>query len=126
MPRISGIQVPLFKLFSCTAAILAATIALGADVRESTPDNSIDWSKARQFWSFQLPVAQSRPQVRQADWPRQSLDYFILARLEQRVVSPSLQADRHVLVRRVTFDLTGLPPTPREVEAFVSDGREDA
>ena len=106
--------------------ILSIQVVGFADGTPNTPENSIDWSKARQFWPFQLPVAHARPRIRQATWPRQPLDYFVLARLEQKGLSPSAQAERHVLARRVTFDLTGLPPTPDEVEAFVSDTNPDA
>jgi hypothetical protein len=88
-------------------------------------EETIDWAKERAFWSFRAPVAQVRPLVRNKRWPTQPLDYFILARLEQRNLSPSLEADKRTLVRRVTFDLTGLPPMPGEVEAFLKDRRAD-
>ena len=57
----------------------------------------------------------------QAKWPRNDIDRFILARLKQEQLEPSPEADRYALIRRVTYDLTGLPPTPAEVEAFVND-----
>ncbi len=80
----------------------------------------IDWAKAREFWSFQPPKAQPRPTVKNRSWPRQPLDFFVLAKMEQKKLQPSSEADRRALVRRVTFDLTGLPPTPEEVDAFLA------
>ncbi|GIW96173.1 MAG: hypothetical protein KatS3mg110_4214 [Pirellulaceae bacterium] len=79
-----------------------------------------------QHWAFVPPVRPALPQVRHADWPRNAIDYFVLARLEAGGLRPSPEADRYTLVRRVTLDLTGLPPTWEEVEAFVQDTRPDA
>ncbi len=85
-----------------------------------------DWAKERQFWSFQPPRAYARPAVRNQRWPAQPLDYFVLAKLEAERLQPSPEADRRTLIRRVTLDLTGLPPTPEEVERFVTDRSGDA
>ncbi|HEX8520624.1 MAG TPA: DUF1553 domain-containing protein [Tepidisphaeraceae bacterium] len=72
-------------------------------------------------WSLVKPVAPRVPQVQQKDWPQNPIDNFILAKLEQENVKPSAEADRVTLIRRVTLDLTGLPPTPAEVDAFLAD-----
>ncbi|KAF0173523.1 MAG: hypothetical protein FD161_3817 [Limisphaerales bacterium] len=88
--------------------------------------DTIDWNKERQFWSFKPPQAQARPLVKNAKWARQPVDYFILARLELKKLSPSAEAERRTLIRRLTLDLTGLPPTPEGVAAFVADKRADA
>src|SRR5262245_21895082 len=69
------------------------------------------------FWSFQPVRAINRPSVRAKHWAQSPIDEFILAGLEERGLSPSPAADRRTLLRRVTFDLTGLPPTPEEVDA---------
>src|SRR5262249_45320478 len=61
------------------------------------------------------------PPVQNATWPQTSIDRFILAGLEARGLTPSAPADRRTLIRRATFDLTGLPPTPEEVAAFKAD-----
>ncbi len=82
--------------------------------------------EARQFWSFQPLKRQPRPVVQNAKWSQRPIDAFLLAALEQRKLAPSAPADRRVLIRRASFDLTGLPPTPEEVDAFVQDTRPDA
>jgi hypothetical protein len=86
----------------------------------------IDVSEGKRFWAFQPPQAHATPVVRNAAWPQTKIDAFILARLEQAGLEPSAPADRRTLIRRVTFDLTGLPPTPDDVEAFVNDTSPDA
>src|SRR4051812_44632658 len=67
--------------------------------------------EAAQWWSFQPPGAQSVPAVRGKDWATSPIDHFVLARLEEKGLSPAPIADKRTLVRRATFDLTGLPPT---------------
>ncbi|HEX4146778.1 MAG TPA: PSD1 and planctomycete cytochrome C domain-containing protein [Pirellulales bacterium] len=80
----------------------------------------------RQFWSFQPVVSYSPPPVRGADWPLSDIDRFILAGLEARQLAPNPPADKRTLLRRVTFDLTGLPPTPAEIDSFVTDDSPEA
>ena len=70
------------------------------------------------------PVAP--PAVKRSDWPRNDVDRFVLARLEARGLSPAPEADRRTLIRRLSFDLIGLPPEPEEVERFVADPAPDA
>jgi Protein of unknown function (DUF1553)/Protein of unknown function (DUF1549) len=77
--------------------------------------------KQSPHWSFQPVVRPVAPAVKSAGWPRNAIDDFILARLESSGLTPSPQADRHTLIRRLKFDLLGLPPTPEEVAAFVRD-----
>lgn len=72
-------------------------------------------------WSFVPPVRPNRPAVRNAQWPHNAIDAFVLARLEAEGLAPAPEADKPTLLRRVTFDLTGLPPTPAEVDAFLAD-----
>src|SRR5437867_266929 len=107
-------------------ASLAMTALSAAEPNQPEIAEGIDWNKEREFWSFRPPTAQARPVVKNKRWPSQRLDYFVLARLEQANLSPSPEADQRTLVRRVTFDLTGLPPTPEEVQAFLKDKRPDA
>ena len=72
-------------------------------------------------WAFIKPVRPAVPGVRNKSWPRMEIDAFILARLEKEGLKPSPEASRETLIRRVALDLTGLPPTPQEVDAFVAD-----
>jgi cytochrome c553 len=81
----------------------------------------IDWNKARQFWAFQPPVKSPLPKVKDVAWPMREIDHFILAELEKRQLKPVGPATRRELLRRATFGLTGLPPTPEELDAFAKD-----
>jgi mono/diheme cytochrome c family protein/cytochrome c553 len=80
----------------------------------------------RQFWSFQPIGDPMPPTVKQTDWPRKTLDRFVLARLEAEKLRPVGESDRRTFIRRATFDLLGLPPTAEEIDAFVADKRPDA
>lgn len=80
----------------------------------------------QQHWAFVPPRRPEVPAVKQADWPRNELDRFILARLEEEQLSLTAEASKTTLLRRVTLDLTGLPPTPEEADAFLADQRPGA
>lgn len=80
----------------------------------------------RGHWAYEPVVRPPLPSVQRASWPRNPIDFFILARLEAEGLEPSPEADRARLIRRVTLDLTGLPPTPAEVAAFEQDSAPDA
>ncbi len=108
------------------AGLLALPLLALADSSQTGDDDEIDWAKAREFWSFRAPFPPVRPAVRNKRWPAQPLDYFVLARLEKKALAPSPEADRRTLIRRATFDLIGLPPTPAEVNSFLRDKRADA
>ncbi len=77
-------------------------------------------------WAYQPPRRLPPPRVARADWPRNPIDAFVLARLEKEHIAPAPEADRATLIRRVSLDLLGLPPTPEEVDAFVADAQPDA
>jgi Protein of unknown function (DUF1553)/Protein of unknown function (DUF1549)/Planctomycete cytochrome C len=77
-------------------------------------------------WSLIAPKQAALPTVKQADWPKNALDHFVLAKLEARALKPSPAADKYTLVRRVYLDLIGLPPTPAEADAFVNDKQANA
>src|SRR5205809_1858886 len=77
-------------------------------------------------WAFVPPKPQPLPAIKRANWARQPLDQFILARLERESLEPSLEADKASLLRRVSFDLTGLPPTSDEQAAFLADSSPNA
>jgi hypothetical protein len=74
-----------------------------------------------EHWAWAAPRRADPPAVSRPDWPRNAIDWFVLARLDQEELSPSVEAEGHALLRRVTMDLTGLPPTPEEVREFVED-----
>lgn len=84
-----------------------------------------DWIKEgatyQQHWSFEPVGDVKAPAVDNSKWPRNAVDHFVLARLQKAKLSPSPEASREHLIRRLCFDLTGLPPTPEEVDAFVND-----
>jgi len=80
----------------------------------------------RKFWSFQKLAPPAVPSVRQADRVRNSIDAFLLSKLESRGLAFSPDADKATLARRLYFDLIGLPPTPQEMDIFLSDTRSDA
>jgi Protein of unknown function (DUF1553)/Protein of unknown function (DUF1549)/Planctomycete cytochrome C len=82
--------------------------------------------KDRQFWAFQPTTQPALPAIQDCSWPQSSIDYFVLTKLEANGLHPVERADRRTLLRRVTFDLIGLPPTEEEIDAFLKDDRPDA
>ncbi len=83
-------------------------------------------AKWQTHWAYDPPVRPELPAVSDAKWPRNPVDYFVLARLDKEGLKPSPETSKATLLRRVTLDLTGLPPTPTEVESFLSDNSPDA
>ena len=81
------------------------------------------WGQHRYFVP---PQRSSRSVVKNKNWPRSEIDYFVLDQLEREVLSPSPEAGRTTLIRRMTLDLTGLTPTPAEVDAFLNDHSPNA
>jgi cytochrome c553/mono/diheme cytochrome c family protein len=88
--------------------------------------SSIDFEKAAKHWAFQPITEPALPTVKHADWPASPIDYFTLARMEQLKLQPVEKAGKRELVRRATFDLTGLPPSPEDIAAFLADDSSDA
>ena len=122
--RYDGYEMPpKKKLPASEIALLEKWVAMGApDPRESKAP-SVDPAK---LWALQPITKPAVPTVQDTDWPRDDLDAFILARLEEEGLSPASDADRYTLLRRVTFDLTGLPPTPDEIKTFITDRSDRA
>lgn len=124
---------PDSKLPESEIAILARWVELGApwppesinDRADASEAFSIDDRKAR-HWAWSPIADPGVPQVRDEDWARDPIDNFVLAELEARGLQPTTRADRHRWLRRVTFDLTGLPPTLDEMEAFLADDSPQA
>jgi hypothetical protein len=121
------------KLPAAEIAVLERWIAAGAAAPAGDPVHArseakrgIDIAAGRNHWAFQPVVAATPPAVRDTSWPRDDVDRFLLARLEQEGLRPADDADRHLWLRRVSFDLTGLPPTPAEIAAYIADGSASA
>jgi Protein of unknown function (DUF1553)/Protein of unknown function (DUF1549)/Planctomycete cytochrome C len=95
-------------------------------------DQGAEWPETvavtpvKKHWAFVAPIRPALPSVANAKWAAGPIDRFILARLEKEGIAPSAEADRVTLLRRLSLDLTGLPPTPEEVDAFVNDRRPRA
>ena len=111
--RLTAIQVKLLREWIDSGAVWPDALA-GEDMR------------GKNHWAFKAPVRPPLPAVHRANWPRNPLDRFVLARLEKESLKPSPQADRVTLIRRLSLDLIGLPPTLAEVDAFLADKSEQA
>lgn len=122
--RYDGYEMPPQEpLPASEIALLEKWIAIGApDPRESQRP-IID---KETLWALQPITKPAVPRVTDGGWVRDDLDAFVLARLEAQGIGPVLDADRYTLLRRVTLDLTGLPPTPNEITAFMNDHSERA
>ena len=117
------------KLSEAIIADFQKWIEMGApDPRQDalTPDDPYDFKKAREFWSFQPIKKSALPVVNDTDWPRTPLDQFILAKLEERRLRPAPYASKADLIRRVYFDLMGLPPSPNDIQTFLADTSANA
>ena len=98
----------------------------GRTAPPSQPGESRSRRRGKKHWSFQPVRKPEPPPVKDGAWVKNPIDAFILSKLEAQGLAPSRPADRRTLIRRVTFDLIGLPPTPEEVEAFANDPAPDA
>jgi hypothetical protein len=114
-PKPGLLTVGLCSIFACQA--VAANVNQAKD--PFTPAQ-------RKYWAFQPVKRVDPPAVRDAQWAASPIDRFILAKLESKGLKPNPPADRVTLIRRLSFDLIGLPPTPEEVDAFVIDRSPDA
>src|SRR5262245_34851997 len=95
--------------------LLAATAFAGAAEEYSFS------ARQKNHWAWKPPVRRLPPAVKDRDWVRNPIDAFVLAKLEAAGLKPASPASREQLIRRVTFDLIGLPPTPAEIDAFLHD-----
>ncbi|NOT60492.1 MAG: DUF1549 domain-containing protein, partial [Acidobacteria bacterium] len=126
------LQMPMSgKLPEAVVRDFETWIKMGApDPREetatATKPEPYEFNEAKKFWSFQPLKAATIPVVKNQSWTKTPIDYFILAKLEEKRITPVADADKRALLRRATFDLTGLPPTPRAVETFVNDASPHA
>ena len=112
-----------WRLSATFLLLLVTTIVCADEAAKTEPElNDSD----REHWAYQTPKRAALPEVREADWCRTPVDRFILAALEAAKLQPARPAEPGVLLRRVTFDLTGLPPTPEEIAAFEKSGDYEA
>ncbi len=118
------------KLSDSTIMQIAQWIDFGAPYdqplakkKEKTEEHNpeVVTQKDRQFWSFQPLTVVTPPTVKDTSWVKTPVDRFVLAKLEQQKIHPNSTASKRLLIRRVYYDLTGLPPTPKQVEAFVNN-----
>ena len=108
------------------SAIEVATLRSWIDQGAKAPADELPSTSGPRHWAFVPPTRTTPPEVSAPGWVRNPIDRFILARLDRESIKPSPDADPRTLIRRVRLDLTGLPPSPEEVRAFVSDPRPDA
>ena len=131
---LESIMPPKSKLSADEIAALEQWIKLGAPVPASATPFANGPTKRtgklteadKKWWAYQPVTKPAVPQPRAANWARNDVDRFVLARLEREGLQPSPEAERVTLVRRVYFDLTGLPPTPADVDEFLADKSADA
>jgi mono/diheme cytochrome c family protein len=117
------------KLSDALIADLVAWVKMGAPDPRSAGKAvaGANWSKERrEHWAFQPIKLVAEPDVHDTNWVADPVDAFVLAKLEEKAMKPNAPADRRTLIRRATYDLTGLPPTPEEVQAFVEDNSPEA
>ncbi|HTI70696.1 MAG TPA: DUF1549 domain-containing protein, partial [Candidatus Limnocylindria bacterium] len=119
MPPAKAKKVPLSAE---QIAVLEQWVHMGApDPRLAGSTITPIGEQAAKHWAFQKPMAPPLPKVEHRPWVRHDLDTFVLAALEAKGLAPSAEADKRTLLRRASFDLTGLPPTDAEVSAFLAD-----
>ena len=115
---------PKGKLPDRVIADLVKWVEIGAPdprVGKSKRPTAPDIDEGRKHWAFQPVDNPKKPEVIDASWPKSQIDFFILSRLERAKLRPNDDADRHTWLRRVSFDLTGLPPSVERIETFIQD-----
>jgi len=115
----------VYATLPAAALLLPCRAARAADAPPAD-DWQRDLEAGRRHWALQKPVAPAVPRVGDTDWPRGDIDRLLLASMEQAGVKPVADAGPEALIRRLSFDLVGLPPTPAEVRDFVADTAADA
>jgi hypothetical protein len=120
----------LIKRINTTGALQMPPVAENKPLTSAQKTILRQWitsgAKYEDHWAFVVPKQKSPPNVKLASWPRNPIDNFILAKLEAAGLKPSPEASRATLIRRVSLDLIGLPPTPEEVNAFINDKSPNA
>src|SRR5689334_11586215 len=124
--KLSDNEIALIRDWINSGAEWDAGRALGPGATATASTEKKFTEQQRRYWAFQKAVKPSVPAVKDKNWARSPIDAFIAAKLDEKKLKPNSHADRITLIRRATLDLTGLPPTPEEVQSFVSDNAPDA
>ena len=123
MQRYNVAKIPAMR---CVLASILCLLLLALRLAPDVAADAIDWPTARQHWAFKPLVKPAPPAVKDGEWLRSPIDAFVLADLEAAGVKPAPPANPYALLRRAAFDLTGLPPTPEEIESFIkASGAEE-
>jgi hypothetical protein len=123
--RLTDAEIETLKAWIDSGAEWDAGVTLGNPVVSAAPVKKFT-DQQRKYWAFQRVVKPMTPVVKDRAWVRSPIDAFILAKLEDKKLRPNAPADKITLLRRATVDLTGLPPTPEEVQEFLTDNSPDA
>ena len=98
-----------------------------SEIAQAQPKEAYDWDRfRREHWSFKPVKKSDLPPVENRSWPRSPIDYYTLSKLEAKNLEPNASAEKRILIRRAYLDLTGLPPTPEQVEGFLEDAAANA
>ena len=120
----------IFRINTTEPALLMPPADSHKTLSKEEKDLLREWivqgAEYKEHWAFVAPVRPALPKVRTKGWTKNGIDSFVLAKLEEHGLQPEKEADRSTLLRRVSLDITGLPPTPEEVDAFLADRSKDA
>ncbi len=122
-------SVQFARVVTCWAASFIGTLTQAAEAEvdgSAVAKSAVDWESSRRHWAFQPIKHPPPPTLTGISQHLQPLDRFVLAQLQHHELQPNPLADRRTLIRRATFDLTGLPPTPGEIEQFLNDSSADS
>lgn len=109
-----------------TLFLLFLALSLPCSANTKAEETAARMEAAKRHWAFKTPTRPQIPSVKDSAWPRNDIDQFILAKLEAEGLRPSPETDRATLLRRLSLDLIGLPPSPEELDAFLQDSSSDA
>ena len=126
MPPKGKLSDKVVRAFERWVKLGAADPRVAKDGEPAEKSNVPSVQQGREFWSFQAVKRLPPPSVDRQDWAKNDIDYFVLSRLEKNGLIPATPADKPTLIRRVFYDLIGLPPTTDQIESFVNDSSPDA
>ncbi len=124
--RLSDAEIAIIKNWIDSSAEWDAGVTLGPGAVSTDSSQKKFTVQQRRYWAFQKVVKPAVPAVKDREWARNAIDAFIMAKLDEKRIKPNPAADKVTLIRRATLDLTGLPPTPEDVQAFLADSAPGA